>query len=134
MTRTRLNRPDYMKFPLTIGEHGAETSERTAHVREQIEQVLFTMPGERWYRPGFGAGVRALIFEPNNTALEEVVKKRLHASLTEALAGEVDPKTLSVEAEADGEKLIVTISYTLAALNHTERQEFLVGSGGGSSG
>ena len=84
---TRLNNPDYMKFPLEIGAHGAETSTRRLHVREQIEQVLFTHPGERWFRPEFGIGVRALVFEPNNLALWEVTKKRLLASLRDALAG-----------------------------------------------
>ena len=54
---TRLNNPDYMKFPMQIGENGAVTSNRQHHVREQIEQVLFTDAGERWYRPEFGAGV-----------------------------------------------------------------------------
>ncbi len=36
------------------------------HIREQIEQVLFTDPGDRVFRPEFGAGVRRLVFEPNS--------------------------------------------------------------------
>ncbi len=35
------------------------------HIREQIEQVLFTDPGERVFRPELGAGMRQLVFEPN---------------------------------------------------------------------
>lgn len=127
---SRLNQALYMKFPLTIGVDGAAVSSRSLHVREQIEQVLFTDPGERWYRPDFGVGVRALIFEPNNPALWELTKKRLHASLSEALAGEVDPKTLSIDVQGEEEQLLITIGYTLAAINHAERQEFLIGSGG----
>jgi hypothetical protein len=123
---SRLNNPDYMKFPLQIGAQGAVNSSRLDHVREQIEQVLFTLPGERWYRPDFGAGIRTLLFEPNNHVLWEVTEKRLLASLSEALIGEVDPKTLSVEVVGQEEKLLVTISYTLATLNHTERQQFLI--------
>ena len=38
---------------------------RVRHIREQIEQVLFTDPGERVFRPEFGAGVRRLVFEPS---------------------------------------------------------------------
>lgn len=123
---SRLNNPDYMKFPLQIRAQGAVNSSRLDHVREQIEQVLFTLPGERWYRPDFGAGIRTLLFEPNNHVLWEVTEKRLLASLSEALIGEVDPKTLSVEVVGQDEKLLVTISYTLATLNHTERQQFLI--------
>ena len=123
---TRLNNPDYMKFPLEIGARGAVTSARRQHVREQIEQVLFTHPGERWFRPEFGIGVRALVFEPNTSALWEVTKKRLLASLNEALAGEVDPRSLEVAVEGDGEKLLITISYMLATIQHTEKLQFAV--------
>jgi len=123
---TRLNNPDYMKFPLEIGAHGAVTSTRRLHVREQIEQVLFTHPGERWFRPEFGIGVRALVFEPNNLALWEVTKKRLLASLRDALAGEVDPRSLEVAVTGEGERLLITISYMLATIQHTEKLQFAI--------
>ena len=123
---TRLNNPDFMKFPLEMGAAGAVTSARRQHIREQIEQVLFTNPGERWFRPEFGVGVRALVFEPNSSVLWEVTKKRLLASLSEALAGEVDPKTLEVTVEGENEKLIIVIAYMIATINHTERLEFAV--------
>ena len=123
---TRLNNSDYMKFPLAIGVRGAATSARRLHVREQIEQVLFTNPGERWFRPEFGVGVRALVFEPNNLALWEVTKKRLLATLRESLAGEVDPRSLEVAVAGEGEKLLITISYMLATIQHTEKLQFAV--------
>jgi Bacteriophage baseplate protein W len=123
---TRLNNPDFMKFPLEMGAAGAITSARRQHIREQIEQVLFTNPGERWFRPEFGAGVRALVFEPNSSVLWEVTKKRLLASLSEALAGEVDPKSLQVTVEGEDAKLFIVIAYMLATINHTERLEFAV--------
>lgn len=126
----RLNNPDYMRFPLTIGKHGAVNSNRLQHVREIIEQVLFTNPGERWFRPDFGVGAVALIFEPNAPPLWEVARKRIMASLSDALAGEVDPKTLEVtidEAASDSERLIVVIAFTLAAINHTERNAYAIG-------
>jgi hypothetical protein len=122
-----LSTANYMKFPFEIGANGAALSMRRDHVREQIEQVLFTIYGERWYRPEFGVGIRTLVFEPNNDALAQLAKQRLLASLADALAGEVDPKTLSVDVTPDEEKLVVTISYTLAAINHTEQQKFLIG-------
>ena len=87
---------------------------------------MFTHPGERWFRPEFGIGVRALVFEPNASALWEVTKKRLLASLNEALAGEVDPRSLEVAVEGDGEKLLITISYMLATIQHTEKLQFAV--------
>ena len=127
----RLVEQTYMRFPFRAGADGPETSERGAHVREQIEQVLFTVPGERVFRPEFGAGVRNLVFEPGTQALEELTRRRLIASLAEALRGEVDPKTLEVEVEVEGERLEVLISYRLATLGHAEQQRFVLGAGGG---
>ena len=124
----RLSEPPYMKFPFEVGADGPQISGRSTHVREQIEQVLFTNPGERVFRPAFGAGVRALIFEPNNQSLRELARERLTSSLSDALQGEVDPKTLKVtfpELEPGEEhKLKIVISYTLATIGHSEQQEF----------
>ncbi len=123
---SRLDAVEYMGFPFTIGQNGAHTSKRIAHIKEQIEQVLFTSPDERIFRSDFGAGINRLIFEPNNVALQEATRKRLYSSLVEALKGEVDPKSLNVLLERDNEKLYVVVEYTLAALNHSERQEILI--------
>jgi uncharacterized protein len=119
----RLIDPSYLSFPLRIGIAGAATSGRSVHVREQIEQVLFTDPGERVFRPEFGAGIRAVIFEPNDSVLSELLRKRLTDSLTDALRGEVDPKSLQVELTRDEEKLFVVISYALATIGQSESHE-----------
>ena len=115
--------PAYLSFPLRIVAGGAATSGRRDHVRQQIEQVLFTDPGERVYRPEFGAGIRALIFEPNGSVLADILRKRLTDSLADALQGEVDPKTLQVDVQPEEEKLFVVISYALATVGQSESYE-----------
>ncbi len=110
-----------LAFPFRITPDGGATSTRVAHVREQIEQVLFTTPGERVFRPEFGAGVQRLVFEPNNQALAAVLTRRLQSSLQAALQGEVDPKSLRVSVDPDAnalEMLLIQIDYTLAAIGH----------------
>ena len=123
----RLSEPPYLAFPFRIGADGARTSSRVRHVREQIQQVLFTNPNERVFRPEFGAGVKKLIFEPNASVLWEVTRKRLISSLSEALQGEVDPRTLEVAVRGEDEKLIIEIAYSLATIGQTEKHEFVVG-------
>jgi len=123
--------PPYMKFPLRIGANGAVLSATSDHIAEQIHQVLFTNPGERVFRPEFGVGLRALVFEPNDSALREVTRKRLIGSLADALRGEVDPKTLRVDVASEDAKLMITISYTLARIGVEERRQFTVDPGGG---
>jgi len=122
----------YLKFPFSVGADGPKTSSRSEHVREQIEQVLFTSPKERVFRPEFGVGIRRLVFEPNNAALRNTTVRRLNASLAEALHGEVDPRTLEVEVSHEEEKLIIHISYVLAAINTHESHTFELGASGGN--
>lgn len=121
-----LSESQFLKFPFAIGKNGPETSSRADHVREQIEQLLYTSPKERVFRPEFGVGIRRLVFEPNNNALWNITHKQLVASLAEALQGEVDPKTLEVGIDHEDGKLIILISYLLAAINQREEHEISI--------
>lgn len=120
----RLTDPPYLAFPFRMENGEPRLASRAEHIRGQIEQVLYTLAGERVFRPEFGAGVKALLFEPNRSAMWQVTRRRLLASLAEALAGEVDPKSIEVEVSGEEEKLIISISYTLAAIDQRERQRF----------
>lgn len=119
----------YTSFPFRIGAAGATRSRRPEHIREQVEQVLFTSPGERVFRPEFGFGARLFVFEPNTAALWEVARNRLYGSLSEALTGEVDPKTIRIEAGAAPgapEQLLIQVSYVVAAIQKEEVHTFTV--------
>lgn len=124
----RLVDPPYLAFPFSMGtaESTPQLATRSQHIRGQIEQVLFTLPGERVFRPDFGAGVKALLFEPNDTPLWQITKRRLLASLADALQGEVDPKSLDVEVSGSDSNLTISIAYTLAAIGQRESQEYTV--------
>jgi uncharacterized protein len=123
----RLTDPPYLAFPLRISNAGPELAGRARHVRDQIEQVLFTLSGERVFRPEFGAGVKALLFEPNSSAVWQVTRKRLVASLAEALAGEVDPRSLEVDVIGEEASLSIRIAYSLSTLGVRQTQSFLLG-------
>lgn len=118
--------PPYLQFPLRVTAKGGKNANRKEHIRGQIEQVLFTSPGERVFRPEFGAGLKNLVFEPNTSVLRQVTHKRLLASLAQALKGEVEPQTIEVNVLPDGAKLKVLITYTLATIGFKEQQEFTV--------
>lgn len=123
----RLPNISYLAFPFRIGDEGAAHAGRMAHIRQQVEQVIFTSAGERVFRPEFGFGARAYVFEPNRAQVWEVAQNRLYGALAEALTGEVDPKTLRVEIGADQtspERMRVKISYVIAAVQQEEHHEF----------
>ncbi len=48
---------------------GTASTDDDRHIRDMIEQVLFTAPGERVNRPDFGSGIMQLVFEPNSDEL-----------------------------------------------------------------
>jgi hypothetical protein len=119
----------YMGFPFRIASEGAKTVRRFDHIRDQVEQVLLTSPGERVFRPEFGFGARRHVFEPNSTSLWEYAQNRLFGALSEALAGEVDPQTIQVTVgpgPGAPEVLLVRIRYVIAALQKEEIHEIEV--------
>jgi uncharacterized protein len=120
----RLVDPPYLAFPLTMAGAAPALASRSEHIRGQIEQVLFTLPGERVFRPEFGAGLKALVFEPNDTPLWQITRRRLLASLADALQGEVEPKSIEVAVSGDDASLNISIAYTLAAVGQRESQIF----------
>ena len=118
----RLGTPACLAFPFRVGAAGPAVSRGADHVREQIEQILFTTPGERVFRSEFGAGVKTLTFEPNNQPVWEVTRRRILAALTAALRGEIQPSGLDVSVEGTGERIQVVVSYQLASVGVTQRQ------------
>ena len=120
----RLTDPPYMSFPFRMDGDKVKLAKRADHIRGQIEQVLFTVPGERVFRPEFGAGIKALLFEPNSSAIWQITKKRLVASLASALSGEADPKSIDVNVEGNEEKLEITVFFRLAAIDSEQSHTF----------
>jgi Phage baseplate assembly protein W len=84
----------HIDFPFRINAHGrtAEADE-DAYVRALIEQVLFTTPGERVNRPGFGSGILQLVFEPAGGELASATRLLVHGALQQWL-----PETVEVQA------------------------------------
>ena len=129
ISNSSLPRVSYMAFPFRMGRDGATTVSRLEHIKQQVMQVLFTSPGERVFRPEFGFGARRHVFEPNAPGLWEYAQNRLYGALSEALAGEVDPKTIQVQVDASPdapEVLLVRIKYVIAALQKEETHEIEV--------
>ena len=118
--------PEYMSFPFRVTEDGVATSRRREHIRQLIEQVLFTNPNERVFCLEFGAGVRRMVFEGNRKSLLELARQRLSSSLGDVLQGEVDPASLQIEAgNEDGDNTLhIRIAYRLVTINREEEHLF----------
>lgn len=81
------------------------------HVRDMIEQVLFTSPGERVNRPTFGCGLLQLVFAPNSDLLAAAAHMTVQAALQQSLGDLIDVK--AVEIEHPDATLRVTVKYSL---------------------
>jgi hypothetical protein len=99
-----------LDFPLRIDASGrtAATGEDD-HIRDLIEQVLFTAPGERVNRPDFGTGLLQLVFAPAGqelaTATQFLVKGALQQWLGELILVQ------DVSVKAGDASLVVRVAY-----------------------
>ena len=101
-------------FPYHIGPDGRTAqADWPAHVRDLIELLLFTSPGERVNRPDFGSGLLQLVFAPNSPELAAALQFTVQAALQRWLGDVADFERVSVEA-LDAQ-LRVEVAYRLRA-------------------
>ncbi len=77
------------------------------HVRDTIEQVLFTSPGERVNRPEFGSGLLQLVFAPNSPELAASLRFTLIAALQRWLSDLIEVRDLTVTSEDAALRVVV---------------------------
>src|SRR6266852_792033 len=76
----------------------ADTSDED-HIRDLIEQVLFTAPGERVNRPDFGSGLQRLVFAPNSDELAAATQFLVQGSLQQWLDDLIQVDQVQVESQ-----------------------------------
>jgi len=113
------------------GRGRTATTSEADHIRDLIEQVLFTSPGERVMRPDFGAGLLALVFEPNSSTLAGTTQFLVQSALQQHLSHLIAVNAVSVD-NIDA-ALRVTVQYTVLADGSTQHASFALpgGAGGG---
>lgn len=68
-------------FPVAVADGRIASAEYEEDIRQAIRIILETDPGERVMRPDFGAGLRALLFEPINTTTIALARHRVEQAL-----------------------------------------------------
>jgi len=89
----------HLDYPFRFDHRGrtAVTTDED-YIRDLIEQVLFTAPGERVNRPTFGCGVMQLVFAPNSPELAAASQFMVQAALQEWLSDLIVVEAVNVEA------------------------------------
>ncbi|MGW1375388.1 GPW/gp25 family protein [Streptomyces sp. NPDC002446] len=99
MRTTRQVRTE-IAFPFRADRRGRTAhADHDDHVRDLIEQLLFTSPGERVMRPDFGCGLLELVFTPNSPELVSALELSVQASLQRWLGDLIEVESLDVVSE-----------------------------------
>jgi phage baseplate assembly protein W len=84
-------------YPFHFDSRGqTATTSDDDHIRDLIEQVLFTSPGERVNRPDFGCGLRQLVFAPNSEELAAATQFLVQGSLQQWLGNLIKVEAVEV--------------------------------------
>ena len=108
-----------LDFPFHVDNRGRSgTADDADHIRDLIEQVLFTAPGERVNRPTFGSGLMQLVFAPNSAATWSLIAHHVQEAL-----GWWEPRIEVTDVDVrpditDTSRLIINIQYKVKATNN----------------
>lgn len=110
-------------FPFHFDRLGrtAETGDDD-HIRDMIEELLFTSPGERVNRPDFGSGLLQLIFAPNSPELAATLQFTIQAALQRWLGDLIDLQ--GVEVTSEDSTVQVVVSYVVRKTGTAQVQTF----------
>jgi phage baseplate assembly protein W len=110
-------------FPFHTDTRGRTAATRYEdHVRDMIEEVLFTAPGERVNRPTFGCGLLQLVFAPNSNELAAATQYIVQGSLQQWLGDVIQVNAVTIENQES--TLLVNVSYTLRRTQQTQSAQF----------
>ncbi len=110
-------------FPWHFDSRGrTATTGDDDHIRDMIEQFLFTNPGERVNRPEFGSGLLHQVFEPNSPELAAALQSIIHAGLQRWLGDVIEVQAL--EVTSDDAKLRVLVQYVIRRTGERRAETF----------
>lgn len=112
-----------LAYPYRVDGRGTTAeADHARHVREMIEQVLFTAPGERVMRPDFGCGLTQLVFSPAGPELVGAAQLLIHSALQQTLADVIDLRECTIES--DDATVRVTVTYAIRATGDVRHERF----------
>jgi uncharacterized protein len=110
-------------FPFHFDSRGrTAATDDNDHIRDMIEQLIFTNPGERVNRPDFGSGLLQLIFAPNSPELAATVQFTMEAALQRWLGDLIELRDLQVRAVDSS--LTVDLKYVIRRANEAQTASF----------
>ena len=89
-----------LDYPFHVDSRGRTAqTDSDEHIRDLIEQVLFTAPGERVNRPTFGTGLLQLVFIPTSDELVTATQFLIQGALQQWLGDVIQVEGVVVERD-----------------------------------
>jgi phage baseplate assembly protein W len=113
-------------FPFHFDSRGrTAVTDDADHIRDMVEQLLFTSPGERVNRPDFGSGLLQLVYAPNSPELAAALQFTIQAGLQRWLSDVIDVQGLQVISE--DATLRVIVQYVIRRTGEARQDTFVKG-------
>lgn len=110
-------------FPFHFDNRGrTAVADDADHIRDMIEEFLFTNPGERVNRPDFGSGLLQVIFAPNSPELAAALQFTIQAGLQRWLGDLIEVQKLEVTSEEA--TLRVLVQYVVRRTGEKRAESF----------
>lgn len=123
----------FVDFPYHLDAQGRTARTDTSdHLRDLIEQVLFTAAGERVNRPTFGTGLQQLVFAPVGDELEAATQFLVQGALQQWLGDRIVVEDVRVEANES--TLVVTVRYSVIRTAERRVDRFAAPARAGATG
>src|SRR5689334_7213802 len=97
---------------------GTASTDNDDHVRDMIEQLLFTNPGERVNRPDYGSGLLQMVFAPNSAELAAALQFTLRGALQRWLGDLIELRDLQVSSVES--TLTIAVQYVRRTTGQTQ--------------
>ncbi len=110
-------------FPFHFDNRGrTATTDDDDHIRDMIEEFLFTNPGERVNRPDLGSGLLQMVFAPNSPEIASALQFTIQAGLQRWLGDLIVAQ--KVEVTSEDSTLSVLVQYVVKRTNQTQTATF----------
>jgi len=110
-------------FPFHFDNRGrTAATDDDDHIRDMIEEFLFTNSGERVNRPDFGSGLLQMVFAPNSPEIASALQLTIQAGLQRWLGDVI--LVQKVEVTSQEATLNVLIQYIVRRTNQTQTATF----------
>lgn len=102
----------FLHHPFRAGGQGgvAITDDADRHLRDKVEAVLFTAPGERVNAPDFGVGLNRAVFEGIDELTIGALEFRIQQAIRRDLGDEILVDSVHIGEEAPG-RLVLRLAF-----------------------